>query len=129
VQGEETIATLRVVEVTDDEVHLESRVAHAGTEIRGAVIKRSRHQPLGAVGRRARAGKVEFGEETVEVKGRKLECVTVTRTNRRGQVDKRWICPEIPVSGLVRQERGGTVVKELLDWGVGEPPAVGPAAR
>ena len=58
------------------------------------------------------------------MKGHKLPCVTITRTNRRGTVDKRWYSNLIPVSGLVRHERGGKVVKELLDWGTGEPPAL-----
>jgi nucleoid-associated protein YgaU len=121
VQGEETIATLRVVEVTDDEVHLDSRVAYGGQEIRGAVLRRPRSETVPAGGR---GGQVEIGRETVQVKGTSLDCVTVTRTTRRGQVDKRWICTGIPVTGLVRQERDGQVVKELLDWGTGEPPAL-----
>ncbi|MDJ0523660.1 MAG: S41 family peptidase, partial [Planctomycetota bacterium] len=121
VQGEETIATLRVVEVTDDNVKLESRVAYGGSEMKGAVLNRPR-RPVMAMA--SRGGKVTLGKETVEVKGHKLECTTITRTNRRGVVDKRWICHEIPVSGLVRHERGGKVIKELLDWGTGEPPAL-----
>ena len=125
VQGEETVATLRVVEVTDDNVKVESRVAYAGSEVEGAVLNRPRHERMSLAGEGGgRGGKVETGTDTVTVKGHKLECVTITRTNRRGVVDKRWICAEIPVSGLVRQERGGKIVKELLDWGTGEPPAL-----
>ena len=122
VQGEETISTLKVVEVTDDEVKLESRVAYGDTEIKGAVLTRPRreHMPMAARGGR---GKVEMGTATIEVKGQKLECITITRTTRRGGVDKRWYCKDIPVNGLVRHERGGKVVKELLDWGSSETQA------
>ena len=49
---------------------------------------------------------------------------TITRTNRRGQIDKRWISNDVPVTGVVRRERGGKLVQELLDWGMGEPPAL-----
>lgn len=121
VQGEETIATLSVVEVTDDNVKLESRVAYGGSEMKGAVLNRPRLEHMRLA---ARGGKATIGRDVVEVKGHKLECVTITRKNRRGVVDKRWICTEIPVSGLVRHERGGKVVKELLDWGTGKPPAL-----
>ncbi len=123
VQGEETIATLRVTEVSEDEVHLESRVAYSGSEIRGAVLKRPRNEFM-QMGRRGGRAKVEIGKETVEVKGKSIECITITRTNRRGQVDKRWVSNEVPVNGVVRRERGGKVVQELLDWGTGEPPAL-----
>jgi len=127
VQGEETVATLRVVEVTDDNVKVESRVAYAGSEVEGAVLNRPRRERLTLGGDGGgRGGKVGVGSDTVTVKDRKLECFTITRTSRRGVVDKRWFCAEIPVSGLVRHERAGKVVKELLDWGTGEPPALAP---
>jgi len=107
VQGEETVATLRVIEVSDDEVKLESRVAYGGTEIKGAVINRPRRATLQLGGR----GKVVLGKEALQIRGEDLACITVTRTTRRGQVDKRWICPDIPVNGLVRHVRGKKVVK------------------
>ncbi len=122
VQGEATIATLRVIEVVDDAVKLESKIAYGGTEMKGAVLTRPRRERLALAGRRG--GKVVLGQETLEVKGRSLDCVTITRTNRRGISDKRWLCSDVPVSGLVRQERDGKVVKQLLDWGTGEPPAL-----
>jgi Tol biopolymer transport system component len=128
VQGKETIATLRVTEVTEDSVQLDSRVAYDGTEHRGAPLSRPRrpHLPVGGRGRT----RVEVGRETLHVKGHALDCVTITRTSRRGRVDKRWICADVPVSGLVRQERDGELVKELLDWGShGEPPALPAAGR
>jgi hypothetical protein len=124
VQGEETVATLRVVDVTDDNVKVESRLAYAGSEVEGAVLNRPRRERVSLGDGGARAGKAEMGSDTLTVKGLKLDCVTITRTSRRGVIDKRWLCAEIPVSGLVRHERGGKVVKELLDWGTGEPPAL-----
>ena len=123
VQGEETIATLRVIEVGDDEVKLESRVAYGGAEIKGAVLDRPRRERF-LLNRRGGPAQVVVGKETLEVRGKTLECVTITRKGRRGRVDKRWFSNEVPVDGLVRHERGGKVVKELLDWGTGEPPAL-----
>jgi tricorn protease len=125
VQGEETIATLKVIEVTEDEVKLESSVAYGDTEIKGAVLTRPRRADMPLSGR----GNVEVGSDTVEIGGKKLDCITITRTTRRGAVDKRWICLDIPVNGLVRHERGGKIVKELMDWGVGEPPVAHGASK
>jgi tricorn protease len=112
IQGQETVATLRVVEVSDDTVTLSSSVAYGGKEIQGATLTRPRRERM-----QFRRGKVEIGHEVLEVKGHKLECITITHKMRRGGTDKRWICPEIPVNGLVRRERNGKVVMELLDWG------------
>ena len=34
-----------------------------------------------------------------------------------GNEEKVWFSPEVPVTGAVRQERNGTVVLEVLEWG------------
>ncbi len=128
VQGEETVATLRVTEVLDDEVLLDSRVAVGGSEIKGATLRRPRREHMALGGRRG-GGKVTLGREILEIKGQKLDCFTIQRTNRRGTTDKRWYCPDVPVTGMVRHERAGQVVKELLDWGTGTPPAVKAATQ
>ena len=126
-QGEETIATLRVIEVDENVVKLESRVAYGDTEIKGDVLSRPRRAKMSLGGRATRigAGKATIGQETLEVKGQKFDCITITRTTRRGVTDKRWICHDIPVNGLVRHERGGKVVKELIDWGTAAPTGEG----
>ena len=69
---------------------------------------------------RSRGGKVDVSRETVTVDGKDLDCIVITRTARNGTVDKRWICDEIPVTGLVRRERAGQVMSELLSWGSGD---------
>lgn len=114
VQGQEVVTTLKVAEVTEAEVVLEATIEHEGKEVRGSSLQRPRQERLQIRG--GRGGPEEYGRETLTVRGRTFECITVTRRTPRG-LDKRWISPEIPVTGLVRRERDGVVVQELLDWG------------
>jgi tricorn protease len=115
VGGEEVIATIRVVAVKDDEVHVQSTMQHGDTQIKGDVSRRPRREHLAL---RSRGGqRLEVGEATLEVAGKKLICTVVTRTLRRGGVEKRWYSNEVPVTGLVRREREGRVISEVLAWG------------
>lgn len=113
VQGQETIATMKVVEVTEDEVVLETSVAHGDTVIQGNQIRRPRRKEMNL-----RGAEVKVEETTLEVKGKTLKCLLITRKTRRGIVDRRWISTDVAVTGLVKRERAGKVVSELLDWGV-----------
>ena len=122
IQGEEALAVLRVVEVGDENVRLESRIAYGDKEIQGAELTRPRRARLSLGGRGGR-GEAEVGRETLEINGKRIDCITITRSFRGGRTDKRWISSEIPVDGLVRHERGGSVVRELLDWGTSGEPA------
>ena len=60
---------------------------------------------------------MQVGQATLEVNGKQLVCTVITRTLRRGGVEKRWYSNEVTVSGLVRRERDGQVVREVLAWG------------
>ena len=53
------------------------------------------------------------------INGKDLACTVVTRT-RGKRVDKRWYSDDVPVNGLVRHERSGNVVRELVAWGKAE---------
>ncbi len=125
VQGQETVSTLRVVAVTADEVHIKSEILHGDTVIRGNVVKHKRRKtmPLRGKGR----GDTTVSKETIEIGGKSLDCHVITFKSRRGTVSKRWICGEIPVNGLVKRERDGKVVSELLEWGVDTNAASEPA--
>ena len=128
IQGEEAVATLRVVEVADDVVWLQSELAYGGKTMQGRRIARQRREHLALRGRRG--GEAVVGRETLEVNGRKLECITVTRKGRGDRVDKRWYSAAVPVDGLVRHDRNGTTVRQLLDWGTdGQPPAATSQAK
>ena len=123
IQGEEAVATLRVVEVADDVVWLQTELAYGGKQMQGRRVARPRRERIALRGRRG-GGAATVSTETVEVKGKKLECVVITRKGRGDRVDKRWYAKDVPVDGLVRHECNGTVVRELLDWGTnGQPPA------
>jgi len=125
VYGQETISTLRVVAVTDDEVHIKSEVVHGDTVMRGNVVKHKRRKdmPLRGKGR----GDTSVTKETIEIAGKSLACHVITFKSRRGTVSKRWICADIPVNGLVKRERDGKVVSEILEWGVDADAASEPA--
>ena len=111
-QGQEAKSTLRVVEVRADAVVLESAIRYGDTELKSGALERPRDPFLSLAG----AGTLTVTEETLSVNDQKLACVVVTRTHR-GRIDKRWYCPQVPVNGLVRHERAGTVVRELIAWG------------
>ena len=117
IQGQETIVEQRVVEVHEDTVVLESIVKVGDEEVRGARMERPRTANPLRFGGRGGGGAVEVSEGTVEAAGRTWECVIVTRTMRRGRVMKRWIAKDAPVTGVVREERDGEVVRELVASG------------
>jgi hypothetical protein len=104
--------TQTVIEVTDDEVVIQSTVEQDGESTTGPLVRRPRTEMLsmrGGVATDARRASLQVGDRT-------LECVLVTREGRRGTL-RRWYCPDVPVSGLVRVERNGQVVREVIDWG------------
>jgi hypothetical protein len=57
-----------------------------------------------------------YGRERVTVAGRDLDCIVMSFQSERGD-EKAWFSPEVPVTGVVRHERAGAVILELLDWG------------
>ena len=62
------------------------------------------------------APEVTRGKATVQVKNQSVTCDTF-QTTMRGQTSKTYICPEVPVMGMVRSEANGRVVMELVDFG------------
>jgi len=63
--------------------------------------------------------KVSTELEIVEVGGKELKCFTVSG-ERKGVTIKWYYCQDVPVDGLVKVERDGEVVMELLDYGTDE---------
>ncbi len=115
VQGAEAEATLRVVEVTEDEVKLESRMRYKSRELRANTIKRPRSEKMRLRGKRGKTATVS--RETITIDGKDLDCYVLTRTLRGKRVIRRWICLDVPGDGVVRVERGGTVIREIVAWG------------
>jgi hypothetical protein len=60
--------------------------------------------------------KVDTSEQIVEVAGKELKCFTISGV-REGVTIKWYYCPKVPVDGLVRVERDGEAVMELIDFG------------
>ncbi|MHC4938791.1 MAG: S41 family peptidase [Planctomycetota bacterium] len=62
---------------------------------------------------------IKVGESGVSltVADKELKCFTITGTSRQGNEMTWYYCPDIPVDGLVRVERDGDMIMELLDWG------------
>jgi tricorn protease len=108
------VITTRVIDVTDDEVVLESSVERGEERADGPTLRRPRTEAL--TFSRGGAG-AEWTRETVTIGDRELDCWVVTTVSRRGAEVRRWYCPEIPVTGIVRMERNGQVVRELIEWG------------
>ena len=60
--------------------------------------------------------KVSLEPVTVEVDGKELSCFTLSYT--RGDNDiVVYVCKAVPVDGIVKVERNGEVVEELIEWG------------
>jgi hypothetical protein len=113
VQGTDTVVLQRVVEVTEEEVVLETVVRQGETVMPASTLRRPRAPRAG--GRRPAERTVE--RATLTVGGRDLACVLVTSKGRRGTTVREWTCDEVAASGLVRRERDGEVVAEVVDWG------------
>ncbi len=111
-RGEITI-TLEVTRVDADEVGVKATIEHQGQVVEGP----ERQQAKGAGFSFRGAEDVTWSEEDLTVAGKDLHCRVATFTTRRGGTTKRWFSTEIPVAGLVREERDGKVVRELLAWG------------
>jgi hypothetical protein len=104
--------TRKVTEVTDAEVTI-ATTGRADGEVREfPPEKRPRTRVLAP----RDGGAATFGRERLAVAGRQLDCILMTYT-REGVEDRVWFSPEVPVTGVVRQERGGRVIVEALDWG------------
>ena len=106
--GQTAEITRRVLSVTDDEVTI-------GLSAEGHDLppqKKPRNRLLVPQD----GSPATYGHEKLTVAGREFDCVTMTYT-REGAEEKAWFCAEVPVTGVVRAERAGTVVLELLAWG------------
>lgn len=115
--------TIRVDEVDTDEGHVILKGTVHLAE-RGDMPMRPQKTKLQKrMRRKARRGGGEFvfGKElvTITINGTDLRCFTVA-TERDGSTVTRYFCPEIPVDGLVRVEKDGDTLMEIVDWGTEE---------
>ncbi len=114
--GREMELKLTVASVSDDEVVLDQVVSVAGREMPGPQLRRPRQKELVPPGDLPAES---YGKETLTVAGQTFECIVMTAVDPQGGRFKYWHCVELPVNGLVRMEREGELVLELLAWGNG----------
>ncbi|MHC4449692.1 MAG: hypothetical protein ACYS0E_06060, partial [Planctomycetota bacterium] len=119
----------------DREMEMTVRVDEIDEEENEVTLKRTLHVPERGdvdfpprkVKRRARMRRmsgrgfsdIAVGKEevTLTVNDQELKCFTVSGKSRDGKEVTWYYCPAIPVDGLVKVERDGETVMELLDWG------------
>jgi hypothetical protein len=102
--------TVKVVEVTDDEVVVQRTMSIGGREVRSRPVRRPKVRQL------TEGVDATLSKDTVTVGSRTLDCIVMT-THHEVRDHKIWICPQVPVDGVVRMEADGVVVRELIDWG------------
>jgi len=109
--GQEVEMTRKVIEVGEDEVTLRVTFTFAGgTQERDQPFPRQKTlKPLDG-------SEATYSKDTVTVGDTTLECIVMT-FERNGAEEKVWMCPKVPVTGVVRTERDGVVVLELVEWG------------
>jgi len=112
-RGQAMELTQKVVEVDEESVTLQITLSFHGQSRTLPPVKRPLRKLLKPRGDRA----ATYSHETLTVNGETLDCIVMTSTRRDGSEQKVWVCPKIPVDGLVKVERNGEVVAELLDWG------------
>ncbi|MHC4955971.1 MAG: S41 family peptidase [Planctomycetota bacterium] len=117
--------TVTVVEVDDEEnVVFLQRTLHVPE--RGDIVVPQRQKMKRRKFMRRPGEARGFSDVTVEKDGgtvtvgeHELKCFTITAT-RNGTPIKWYYCPKVPVDGLVKVERDGETVMELVDFGTEE---------
>jgi hypothetical protein len=104
-----------VTAVTPDSVTVKVDMMLHGRVVNSAENTLPLRQP-GTSGLPPEAPEVTRGKTTLEIKNQPVSCDTF-QTTMRGQTSKTYICPQVPVMGMVRSEANGRVVMELLDYG------------
>ncbi len=117
-RGAEVIVTVEVVEVTDEEVVLQSTVEIAGRTAEGPEMRQERKRFLELPEDR----EVEIAEGTTTIDDQELTCIVLKSQGPRGADMEQWICPKVPVMGIVKIVRNGQVVQEILAWGTDGAP-------
>ncbi|MHC4974542.1 MAG: S41 family peptidase [Planctomycetota bacterium] len=109
--GQEIEMTRKVIEVGEDEVTLRVTFAFGGnTQERDQPFPR--HKTLKPLD----GSEATYSRDTVTIGDTTFECIVMT-FERNGTEEKVWMCPKVPVTGVVKMERDGVVVLELIEWG------------
>jgi len=109
--GREVEMTRKVIEIGEDELMLRVTYAFGDT-----TQERDQPFPRHKVLKPLDGSEATYSKETISVGDAALECIVMTY-ERNGTREKVWVCPKIPVTGVVRMERDGVVVLELVEWG------------
>ena len=121
--GREMEMTIRVDEVDNDEGHLilKGTVHLPDRELNMRPQKRKLRKHMRKTVRGADGVEFKVGKEPVmlTINDKELKCFTVSMT-REGVTITQYFCTDIPVDGLVRVERDGETIMELVDWGTEE---------
>ncbi len=112
--------TLEVVAIEGDQVAVAATVALQGRTATAPVSRNPRSKayqfPEGVTATWAP------DPDALDVGGREVTCRVVTLTREGGPSAKLWISPDVPLGGIVREERDGKIVRELIDFGTGGAP-------
>ncbi|MHC4670047.1 MAG: S41 family peptidase [Planctomycetota bacterium] len=109
--GQEIEMTRRVVVVGEDEITLQVTISFGGNTREGRQAR-----PRSKLLKPLDGSEATYERDTVTVSDTTFECTVMTYT--RDNVEERvWVCPKVPVTGVVKVERDGAVVLELIEWG------------
>ena len=113
--------TYTVLEVKPDKVIYEiktemfmpnvPKMAPTTTKMEYAFVEAPPKAPEGAP-----KAEVKTTKETVEVGGKKYDCTVAEMKGPTGTI-KTWTCPDVPFTGVVKQESGGKVTMQLVEFG------------
>jgi len=112
--GREFHIRMTVTEVTDDEITIEQVLLVGDREIKGPVMRRERKRELTPPNDMEATS---YGKESITVNDKQFDCVTMMAEMPNGSSLKYYVCDKVPVNGLVRLERDGEVVVEIVEWG------------
>jgi C-terminal processing protease CtpA/Prc len=115
--GQSVDTIVKVVEVTDDEVAYEQTVFLPNREVTSPTIRRDRREKLVPPENLDLKG---YSREEVTVGENTFDCVIMTVEDATGAELKIYYCHKVPFNGVVRMERDGETIMEIVEWGTGE---------
>jgi tricorn protease len=121
-QGREIEVTLRVVNIEGDQVTLEQTATVNGREMTQTKV-RPRSKELKPP---SNIKASSYSRISLKVGDKTLKCIVMNATGPKGEKLKWYVSNEVAVNGLVRLERNGQVLLQVLEWGGVKAIAKGP---
>lgn len=106
-----------VVARDDNSVTIKIDIIMTGKVVNSATTKINFDQITAKPGVHGASGiKPTMGEESVEIKGKKVQCATMTMETQ-GRTMKSYMSKDVPVYGLVMTTMDGKPMMKLIDYG------------